>query len=84
LIGLHRQFVFASKPCFCLRELSLIAGAILTYVAVVVPPVSSGFWDHTSQATPVRLRQLANLKKDLVMAQLPKGIEAHHRLKRAT
>jgi hypothetical protein len=97
MIGLHRQFVFASDSCFRLPELSLIAGAILTYAAAVMPPVPSGFWDRTPQATPGRLRRLLDKadfptflfddpqirKKDSVTAHLPKGIEAHRRLKRA-
>jgi hypothetical protein len=97
MIGLHRQFVFASASCFRLSELSLITGAILTYVAAVMPPVPSGFWDRTPQATPGRLRRLLdkadfptflfndpqNRKKASVTAHLPKGIAAHRRLKRA-
>ena len=97
MIGLQRQFVFASASCFRLPELSLIAGTILTYVAAVMPPVPSGFWDRTPQATPGRLRRLLEKadfptslfndpqirKKDSVTAHLPKGIEAHRRAKQA-
>lgn len=97
MIGLHRQFVFAEQSCFRLPELSLVAGAILTYVAAVVPPIPVGFWDRTPTATPGRLRRLlekadfptlpADLpqlrKKNSVTAHLPKGIHAHRRLKKA-
>lgn len=97
MLGLHRQFVFASASCFRLPELSLIAGTILTYVAAVMPPVPSGFWDRTPKATPGRLRRLLDKadfpisllndpqirKKASVTAHLPKGIEAHRRVKRA-
>lgn len=97
MIGLHRQFVFAEQSCFRLPELSLVAGAILTYVAAVMPPIPVGFWDRTPKATPGRLRRFldktdfptlpADLpqlrKKNSVTAHLPMGINAHRRLKRA-
>lgn len=97
MIGLHRHFVFATETCFRLPELALFAGAILTYVAAVLPPVPTGFWDRTPQPTPGRLRRLlaqADLpnfaafdpqlrQKRSVTAHLPKGIEAHRRQKLA-
>ncbi|MGH7928360.1 MAG: hypothetical protein ACREQV_11250, partial [Candidatus Binatia bacterium] len=97
MIGLHRHFVFAPETCFRLPELGLLAGAILTYVAAVLPPIPSGFWDRSPQATPGRLRRVLaqadfpNLaafdpelrKKNAVTAHLPKGIDAHRRTKRA-
>jgi hypothetical protein len=97
MIGLHRQFVFADQSCFRLPELSLVAGAILTYVAACMPPIPVGFWDRTPKATPGRLRRLLDKavfptlpagdpqlrKKNSVTAHLPKGINAHRRLKRA-
>lgn len=97
MVGLHRQFVFATEACFRLPELALLAGSILTYMAAVLPPVPSGFWDRTPRATPGRLRRLlahadfptlANetlhlRKKNSVTAHLPKGIHAHRRLKQA-
>jgi hypothetical protein len=58
MIGLHRQFVFADESCFRLPELSLIASAILTYLAAVLPPIPSGFWDRSPASTPGRLRRL--------------------------
>ena len=98
MIGLHRQFVFAVASCFRLPELSLLTGAILTYLAAVLPPVPSGFWDRTPKPTPGRLRRLlaqadfptfvdADLqlrKKNSVTAHLPKGIDAHRRTAGAT
>ena len=98
MIGLHRQFVFAVASCFRLPELSLLAGAILTYLAAVLPPVPSGFWDRSPKPTPGRLRRLLAQadfptlldedrqlrKKNSVTAHLPKGIDAHRRLPRAT
>lgn len=97
MIGLHRQFVFADESCFRLPELSLIAGAILTYLAAVMPPIPVGFWDRTPQATPGRLRRLLGQadfptlppsdpqlrKKNSFTAHLPKGIDAHRRSKAA-
>jgi hypothetical protein len=58
MIGLHRQFVFADQSCFCLPELSLVAGAILTCVVAVMSRIPVGFWDRTPTATPGRLRRL--------------------------
>jgi hypothetical protein len=98
MIGLHRQFVFAQASCFRLPELSLVAGAILTYIAAVMPPMPSGFWDRTPKATPGRLRRLLNQadfptlpvddlqlrKKNSVTDHLPKGIHAHRRFKQVT
>jgi len=97
MIGLHRHFVFAPTTCFRLPELGLLAGAILTYVAAVLPPVPAGFWDRTPKATPGRLRRvlaradfpnpthfdLELRKKNSLTAHLPKGIHAHRRTKRA-
>lgn len=97
MIGLHRHFVFAPDTCFRLPELGLLAGAILTYVAAVLPPLPSGFWDRAPKATPGRLRRVLaqahfpNLtafdpelrKKNSVTAHLPKGVDAHRRSKQA-
>jgi hypothetical protein len=97
MVGLHRQFVSAPESSFRLPELSLVAGSLLTYMAAVLPPVPSGFWDRTPQPTPGRLRRLlahSNFqslavetqqlrKKNSVTAHLPKGIDAHRRLKQA-
>jgi hypothetical protein len=93
MIGLHRQFVFAVASCFRLPELSLLAGAVLTYLAAVLPPVPAGFWDRSPKPTPGRLRRLLAQadfptlldeelqlrKKNSVTAHLPKGIDAHRR-----
>ncbi len=96
MIGLHRHFVFAPEVCFRLPELGLVAGAILTYVAAVLPPVPTAFWDRAPKPTPGRLRRVLaqadfpNLlafdpelrKKNSVTAHLPKGVDAHRRSKR--
>lgn len=97
MIGLHRHFVFAPEACFRLPELALLAGAILTYVAAVLPPVPTAFWDRAPKPTPGRLRRVLaqadfpNLtafdpqlrKKNSVTTHLPKGIDAHRRSKQA-
>lgn len=97
MIGLHRHFVFAPESCFRLPELGLVAGAILTYVAAVLPPVPTAFWDRAPKSTPGRLRRVLALadfpnltdvdpelrKKNSVTSHLPKGIDAHRRTKRA-
>ncbi len=46
VIGLQRQFVFAPESCRRLPELALLAGNILTYLAAVLPPMPTGFWDR--------------------------------------
>jgi hypothetical protein len=46
MIGLQRQFVFAPESCLRLPELALLAGNILTYLAAVLPPMPTGFWDQ--------------------------------------
>lgn len=46
MLGLGRQFVFASESCQRLPELSLLAGNIVTYLAANLPPMPTGFWDR--------------------------------------
>ena len=98
MLGLHRQFVFAEEARFRLPELALLTGNILTHVAAQLPPIPTGFWDRTPQATPGRLRRLLgqalfpNLlevdpqlrKKNSVTDHLPKGVDAHRRHKPLT
>jgi hypothetical protein len=97
MIGLHRHFVFAPEACFRLPELGLLAGAILTYVAAILPPVPTAFWDRAPKPTPGRLRRVLALadfpnlldfdaelrKKNSVTAHLPFGIDAHRRSRQA-
>ena len=45
MLGLHRQFVFAPESCCRLPELALLLANILTYLAAVLPPLPTGFWD---------------------------------------
>jgi hypothetical protein len=94
MLGLQRQFVFAPESCHRLSELALLAGAVLTYLAAVLPPMPTGFWDRKPKATPGRLRRVlarANFPKDAaivgqirkktsVTGHLPKGIAAHRRV----
>jgi hypothetical protein len=95
LLGLERQFVFAQASRQRLPELAHLAANILTYLAAVLPPLPSGFWDRQPKRTPGRLRRaLAQAsfpedyplggqirKKQSVTAHLPKGIKAHRRRK---
>jgi hypothetical protein len=95
MIGLHRHFVFAPEACFRLPELALLAGAILTYMATVLPSMPTAFWDSSPKPTPGRLRRVLaqadfpNLldfdpelrKKNAFTAHLPKGIIGHRRQK---
>lgn len=95
MLGLHRQFVFAPESCQRLPELAMLVGNILSYLALVLPPIPTGFWDRRPQKTTGRLRRvLARAefpkvalnngqirKKNSVTAHLPKGIAAHRRQK---
>lgn len=96
MLGAHRQFVFGAESRHRLPELTLLSGAILSYLAATEPAVPSGFWDRAPQPTAGRLRRaLANVhfedlealpkelrKKDSPTAHLPKGVLAHRRQKR--
>lgn len=98
MVGAHRQFVFASEACQRLPELVLLAGSILTGLAMLYPTIPTGFWDRNPQPTPGRLRRaLAGLpfpqsyplperlrQKASVTYHLPKGILAHRRQKQRT
>lgn len=97
MLGAARQFVHAAESVQRLPELSLLAGAILSYVAAKLPPIPTGFWDRAPKSTPGRLRRaltgrrFPNLplparirKKNAVTDHLPKGILAHRRQKRVT
>lgn len=97
MVGAARQFVFAADSRQRLPELSLLAGAILSYVAATEPAIPTGFWDRAPQGTAGRLRRalagvdlshVAGLpakfrKKASPTFHLPKGILGHRRRKRA-
>jgi len=53
ILGLHRQFVFAPESCQRLPELAFLLGNILTYLALVLPPLPTGFWDRCPKKHPV-------------------------------
>jgi hypothetical protein len=52
MLGLQRQFVFASESCQRLPELALLAANILTYLAATLPPLPTGFWDRCPKKRP--------------------------------
>lgn len=95
MMGLGRQFVFSWVTVQRLPELSMLAGNILTYLAAVLPPLSTGFWDRKPKRTPGRLRRALNRdgfpkeyefngrirEKKSVTGHLSKGIEGHRRKK---
>lgn len=95
MLGAARQFVFAPESRQRLPELSLLAGAIVSYVAATQEAVATGFWDRVPKATSGRLRRVLArvnfsefvslpepLRKKLVpTAHLPKGVLAHRRQK---
>lgn len=53
MLGLQRQFVFAPVSCMRLPELALLTGNILTYLAAILPPLPTGFWDRHPKKLPV-------------------------------
>lgn len=96
MVGAHRQFVSAEESCYRFPELSLLAGSMLTYLAAIVPPIPTGFWDRNPNPTPGRFRRwlgrmtFSDLqpvskgqirKKSSVTHHLPKGILGHKRSK---
>ena len=46
LLGCQRQFVFTPTSCWRLGELAFLVGNILTWLAVLLPPQPTGFWDR--------------------------------------
>ena len=52
MLGLHRQFVFAAESCCRLPELALLLANILTYLAAILPPMPTGFWDRRPKKHP--------------------------------
>ncbi len=58
MLGAARQFVHAPEACQRLPELTLLAGAVLSYTAATAPAIPTGFWDRHPQPTPGRLRRL--------------------------
>lgn len=57
MLGAARQFVYAPESCQRWPELTLVAGALLTYAAATQPAVATGFWDRRPQPTSGRLRR---------------------------
>jgi len=45
LLGCGRQFVFAPASCWRLGELAFLAGNLLSWLALILPPQPTGFWD---------------------------------------
>ena len=92
-IGAHRQFVFAEESCHRLPELALLAGSIQSFLAALMPPRPTGFWDRNPKRTPGRFRRALKgglfpssvplperiRKKGSVTEHLPKGIAGHRR-----
>ena len=97
MLGAARQFVFAPESRQRLPELTLVAGAILMYIAATQPAIPTGFWDRAPQSTSGRLRRLLSQvhcadfaglpaqlrKKQSSTAHLPKGVLGHRRQQKA-
>ena len=52
LLGCQRQFVFAHTSCWRLGELAFLVGNILTWLAVLLPPQPTGYWDRHPKKHP--------------------------------
>ena len=52
LLGCQRQFVFTHTSCWRLGELAFLAGNILTWLAALLPPQPTGFWDRHPKKHP--------------------------------
>ena len=58
MIGLHRQFVSSASACWRLPELGLLAGNMLTHIAMMIEPTPTRYWDTNPKRTPGRLRRV--------------------------
>ena len=52
LLGCQRQFVFVPTSCWRLGELAFLVGNILTWLAVLLPPQPTGYWDRHPKKHP--------------------------------
>lgn len=52
LLGCGRQFVFHPLCCWRLGELAFLAGNLLTWLAMILPPQPAGFWDLRPKKRP--------------------------------
>jgi hypothetical protein len=57
MVGAHRQFVHNPEAVQRLPELALFAGSVLSFLATLVQPAPTGFWDKRPKPTPGRLRR---------------------------
>jgi hypothetical protein len=53
MLGCQRQFVFAHTSCWRLGELAFLVGNTLTWLAAMLPPQPSGYWDKHPKKRPV-------------------------------
>jgi hypothetical protein len=93
MLGAARQFVFAEESRQRLPEISLLSGALLSYLAATQPALPTGFWDRAPKPTSGRLRRVLSQvhfqdlqglpeqlrKKQSPTEHLPKGVLAHRR-----
>ena len=80
MLGLHRQFVFAPESCNRLPELAFLLGNILTYLAAVLPPMPTGFWDRHPKKRLVACVGSYRLRIFLKMLCLTPNFEKRHLL----
>jgi hypothetical protein len=58
MLGAERQFVHSPECCQRWPELTLLAGAMVSYLAASQPAVPTGFWDRKPQPTSGRFRRV--------------------------
>jgi hypothetical protein len=81
MLGLHRQFVFAPESCCRLPELAFLLGNILTYLATVLPPLPTGFWDRHPKKQPVACGGFWRVRNFLKMPSLTLNFVKRPRLR---
>lgn len=52
LLGCQRQYVFSTTSCWRLGELAFFAANLLTWLALTMPLIPSGYWDRQPKKRP--------------------------------
>ncbi len=84
MLGLHRQFVFAPESCQRLPELAMLVGNVLSYLALVLPPMPTGFWGHRRCGFAERCPQktTGRLRRRLARTHFPKVALNHRQIRK--
>jgi hypothetical protein len=74
MVGAERAYVSSPESCQRLPQLALFAGSVLSFVAAMLPPMPTGFWDRKPRSTPGRLRRVLYKFGFPTELELPKQI----------